>query len=215
MFSLIYESEWLDERLNAVGKLRMFQIATPRKYAMSCARGAWRSPNRRRAEELRDVTNTLGHHAKVDRPTFEQLKLSRSTIVRAAGEMIFGEPTAFGLDGPMGFSQAEVVRRTMGDKELASRLTYQGPRIPRDIVGANPNETVGAPAPPMAPSERRIAGATAPNTDDEQRIRQNYNSHIVCVDAACARGHAFYKNDDTLTAAVKMYIVKRSGFKEK
>ena len=137
------------------------------------------------------------------------------TIVSPAGTTVFQKPRAFDMDGTLGFFQAEVVRSLFDDKELSSWSQYHGARLPRDRVGANATETAGLPGPPMTPDERRIAGSTAPKTDQGLMICWAYNSHLGCSESACTRAREFYKNYDALTPAVKIAVIKRYGFKRK
>ena len=137
------------------------------------------------------------------------------TIVQPSGLTVFQKPKTFDLDGPSGFSQSEVVRRMLEEKELSSWSKYHGARIPRDRVGANPTETAGLSGPPMTPAERRIAWDTAPKTDQGIRICWYYNSHLRCSDSACARAKGFYKDYDALNPVVKIALIKRYGFKKK
>ena len=171
--------------------------------------------NHRRGQELRDLTNTLRLYAKVERPTVEQLNMIGMTVRLTSGVAIFQKPKPSDLNGKKGFSKSEVVRKMADGNELNSWPNYSGMRVPRDRVGANPVENVGIDGPPMTPAERRIAGATAPKTDDGQRICRNYNSHIGCDDTGCTRAHVFYKNYDALTTAVKIDMVKRYGFEKR
>ena len=215
MFSLIYGSDWLGERLNAIERLRSLHVDTPRKFTLSFIRGAWGSLNYRWGQEIKELTNILRLHAKVERPAFEQLKMIGMTIVSSPGATVFQKPNAFGLDDPLGFFQAEVVRRMLDDKELSSWSQYHGARLPRDRAGANTTETAGMLGPPMTPDERRLAGSAAPKTDQDLRICWDYNSHLGCSGPACTRAHGFYKNYDALTPAVEIALINRYGFKRK
>ena len=69
-------------------------------------------------------------------------------IAQATGNMVFNRPNAFDIDDPGGFSQAEVVRRMLEDRELSIWSRYHGDRIPMDRAGATPTELVGLPVPP-------------------------------------------------------------------
>ena len=132
-----------------------------------------------------------------------------------AGKTIFPETGSFRPVWREVFFQSGVVRKMVEGKELNSWSTYHGMGMPRGRVGSNPAESVGLPGPPMTPAERRIAGSTAPKTDDVQRICWNYNSHIGCSDTGRTRAHTFYKNYDALTTAVRIALVKRYGFKKR
>ena len=57
--------------------------------------------------------------------------------------------------------------------------------------------------------------AYGPKTDDGQRIWWNYNSHLGCPDASCARSRVFYRNYEALATTVKIASAKRYGFKRK
>ena len=215
LFSLIYGSEWLGELLSAIQKLKSLHVDTPHKFALSFIRGACGSLNYRRGQEIVDLANILRLRVKVERPTFEQLKMIGVTIVQPSCLTVFRKPKACDLEDPSGFSLSEVVRRMLEDKELSSWSQYRGARITRDRAGANPTETAGLPGPPMTPAARRAAGSTAPKTDQGIMICWNYNSHLGCAESACTRSREFYKNYGDLTPAVKIALIKRYGFKRK
>ena len=111
IFALIYGSERLEARVIAIGKLRQLRIESPRRFTLSFIRDSWVAVNYRRNQELRGLTNILRLHAKVERPTFEQLKLIGMAILQSTGEMAYRRPNAFYIDGHRGYFQAELVKK--------------------------------------------------------------------------------------------------------
>ena len=225
MFAAVYGQEWLIERVLAVEKLRSMHIAEPHKFTLVFIKDAWGTLNYRWAQELRDLTNLIRWHAKVERPTFEQIKMIGLTVVPSTGLTVFQKPTTFDLDNPSGYFLSEIVRKMMEDKELSSWSQYHGApnRGTRDRVGgAVPdNDADNAtptghklPGPPMTPVERRVASNTAPKTLDGRKICWNYNSHMGCSESECGRAHEFFKNFAQLSTAVKISLAKRLGFKK-
>ena len=193
MFCAVYGNEWFGERSLAIGKLRDMHLELPRKFTLSFIKDAWGTLNHRRGQELRELTNLIRLHAKVERPTFEQIKMIGLTVLQTTGAAVFQRPKAFDLVDPSGYFRAEIVRRMIDDKELPSWSIYHtgghGQRNVRDRAGAVGDNPQVLPGPPMTPAERRTAGPTAPKTADGRTVCWGYNSHMGCVDNGCPRAH--------------------------
>ena len=179
MFSSIYGNEWYGERAAAVGKLRDLHINEPRKFTLPVVKDAWGTLNRRWAQELKELTNQIRLHAKVERPTFEQIKLIGMTVIQSTGDALFQRPKAFDLDDPSGYSLSEIVRKMVADNELNSWPHYHSSSRSgnnRDRLGARPDQPYNLehvatlPGPPTTAAERRIAGSTAPKASDGRNI---------------------------------------------
>ena len=107
----------------------------PRKFTCSSMRDAWGALNHRRGwggvGGIRDLANILRLYYKVERPTYEQLKLVGMAIAQSAGLTVFSRPNAFDIDDPSGFAQSEISRMMLGIKSCL---------VGRNTIGRNSQE---------------------------------------------------------------------------
>ena len=220
MFSAVYGLEWYDERALAVETLRSMHIEAPHKFTLAFIKEAWGTLNHRWTQEIKETTNLIRLHAKVERPTFEQIKMIGLTVIQSTGLTVFQRPKAFDLVDPGGYFVAEIVRKMVDDKELSSWANYHshtsGRReLPNNRVGGSEVEPMASlPGPPMTAAERRIAANTAPKSADGRKLCWGYNTHMGCTDNECTRAHEYVKNYEQLSTAVKISLVKRLGFRK-
>ena len=104
LFSAVYGQEWYDGRSIAIEKLRELHLEPPpHKYTLSFVKDARGTLNHRWGQELRELTNLIRLHAKVERPTFEQIKMIGLTVVQNSGTTAPQRPKAFDLVDPTGY----------------------------------------------------------------------------------------------------------------
>ena len=94
-FPAVYGDGHLQERMAAVEDLRGMRVRAPRKFTLPFIRGDWVTLNYRWAHELKELTNTPRSYAKVESPTFDQLKVIGATINPEDGQTIFVDLTRF------------------------------------------------------------------------------------------------------------------------
>ena len=111
MFASIYGSEYLPDTLQVVEAVGLLHIREPNKYNPPFVRGAWETLNHRLIQGLQDSTKVLRLRAKVERPTYGQLKAIGLTIDHITGRNAFQLPTAFNLNDPGGYLQLEIIRK--------------------------------------------------------------------------------------------------------
>lgn len=133
-FSLIYGDGWLDGRLLAIDKLMTLHVDNPGN--LPCLSPGTDGGSLNYRCEIRDLSNISRLRAKVDIPTFEQLKLICMTEVQSAGLTVPQKRNDFDLDDPSGYFRPDIVRMVLGGNGLISWPQYHGARIPR--VGSVP-----------------------------------------------------------------------------
>ena len=118
MFGAIYGSEHVQERLLAVEDLRLLHVREPHKYTLAFIRNSWNTLNHRWVQELKEATNLLRLHARVERPTYDQLKSIGMTIDPKTNRTIFQRPVVFNLRDVSGYFQTEIVRKNERGKGI-------------------------------------------------------------------------------------------------
>ena len=111
LFPAVYGAEHLLGLLSDVEDIRALHVREPRKFTLSLIRGARGTLNYRWIQELNELTNTIRLYAKVERPTFEQLKAIGVTINPVGGQAIFRRPDTFQIRDPIGYFRTEIVRK--------------------------------------------------------------------------------------------------------
>ena len=111
MFSAVYGSEHLAERLSAAEDLRAVHVREPSKYTLGFIRNASNTLNHRWIQEIKEITNVLRLHAQVERPTYEQLKSIGMAIDLSTNKTISQRPDGFPERNGNGYFQTEIVRK--------------------------------------------------------------------------------------------------------
>ena len=126
--------------------------------------GGWGGTlNYRRVQDIKELANTIRLYAKVERPTFDQLKAIVMTIDPVGGNTILKSHVAFLVMEVGGYFQTGIVRKTKAGKDLADWRHYHSASVwgGGNMKTGAANDPVGLPGPPLTSDERRIAGTTA------------------------------------------------------
>ena len=206
----LYGYDRTNERLQAVGDLRLLHAREPRNYTLAFVRNSWNTLNHRWVQEIKEGTNLLRLHARVDRPTYDQLKSIGMTIGPSSNKTIFQRPEVFNVIDVSGYFQTEIVRKMNAEKELEDWPHYHNtPARPTNTgTGAVPVPT-GIPGPPMTP-----AATNSPTNKHGVNICWNYNSNLGCGNHECTHSHELYKNPSQLSWAMQIVLAKRGCFKQ-
>lgn len=111
LFAAVYGSEHLADRMQTVEDLRSLNVRDPHKYTLPFVRNAWNALNHRWIQEIKEITNVLRQHARVGRPTYDQLKSIGMTIDPATNETISQRPDVFDVRDAHGYFQTAIVRK--------------------------------------------------------------------------------------------------------
>ena len=201
--------------MQAVGDPRSVNVRDPNKYNMPFVRNAWNTPNRWLAQEIKEITNVLWLHTRVDRPTYDQLKSIGMTIGPASKKDIPQRPDVFDLMDTRGYFQTDIVRGMNADKELPDwHHRHNAPVMPNNTrTGAVPVPT-GLHGHPMPPAGRRMAATSSPTDENGLKVCWNYNAHMGCATAECVHPHELYKNPKQLSCVTQTVLAKRGGFNQ-
>ena len=221
MFCALYGAEYLGERINCIEHLRQMHLSYPHKYPLGFAKNAWGALNVRWVQDLRAMTDTLRLHAKVERPTFQQLQAVGVTIVDATGSTLYRRPDTFDVTNPQCYFVAEILRKLNDDKDLKDWAFYRSSSSvhPSRVSGlnseTNTSDQPSLPGPTLTPAERRLAGSKGPVNASGVKLCWNFNTHLGCSETQCPRAHEYVKNYEAMAPQVKMAFIKRSGYKKK
>ena len=103
----------INERLQEIEDPRALHIREPNKYKLPFFRNAWGALNHRRAQELEESANILRLRARVEGPTYDQLKAIGAAIGPADKKNISQIPSMPQLRDSSGYFPAENVRKWM------------------------------------------------------------------------------------------------------
>ena len=181
LFSSVYGSGHLPDRLLEIEDRWAHHIREPRKYTLPFIRNDWVDLNHRRIQEHREITNVLRFYAKAEGPTYDQLKSIGMTIGPSDGNTIYSKPCTFNLSDPSGYFQMEIIRNMNDGKELADWHHYHNTstRNTGTRTGAV-GDPATLPSPPLAPVERRFAGSPSPQNTKGKKLCWNFNTHAGC-----------------------------------
>ena len=107
-FMAYYGEGHLADRMQAVGDLMALNVREPRWYTLTFIRNSWGTLNRRWIQEIKAITNAPRLHARVERPTYSQLKSIGMTIGPITNETIFQRPDVFPIRNVNGYYQSEL-----------------------------------------------------------------------------------------------------------
>ena len=221
MFCALYGAEYLSERIECIEHLRQMHLSCPHKYPLGFVKNAWGTLNVRWVRDLKAMADTLRLHARVERPTFQQLQAVGMTIVEATGSTLYRRPDTFNVHDPWGYFVSEILRKLNDDKELKDWAHYHSAnrthpsRVSGPALDASPSDLSTLPGPTLTPSERRLAGAKGPTNAAGIKLCWNFNTHVGCSDSQCPRAHEYVENYEALIPQVKISFAKRYGFKKK
>ena len=196
-------------------------LSYPHKYPLGFAKNAWGALNVRWVQDLRATTDTLRLHAKVERPTSQQLQAVGVTIVDATGSTLYRRPDTFDVTNPQCYFVAEILRKLNDDKDLKDWAFYRSSSSvhPSRVSGlnseTNTSDQPSLPGPTLTPAERRLAGSKGPVNASGVKLCWNFNTHLGCSETQCPRAHEYVKNYEAMAPQVKMAFIKRFGYKKK
>ena len=131
------------------------------------------------------------------------------------GRNIFSLTNTFDLLDPTGYFQHQLLGALERDFDRARWGQYY--KVPANIPNRNAGLEVTTHGPPLTTKERRICALNAPKTAQGVTICWDFNTHTGCSTPTCPRnasgGHVQFRNFETLCRPLKMYLLRKGGFK--
>lgn len=122
--------------------------------------------------------------------------------------------------GSAAYFQQDVLRKLHEEMEVTDWKQHNGHTNTRpppiDRTGDDDEQPKAPlPAPTLTYSARRIAGKTSPSNSQGEKICWNSHTHAGFPDLQCLMAHEYYKNPDRLSAASRLVLGKKGGFKKR
>lgn len=133
----------------------------------------------------------------------------------SSGNNIFSLPDTFNLSDPSGFFRHQLLGDLERDFDRARwGQYYKGPGSVTSRNAGPDQQTYGF---PFFTKERRQCALNAPKTTRGATICWDHNTHLGCTQVDCKRnsegGHVQFRNFETLWPQLKMYLLRKGGFK--